>query len=285
METLIYSYHFAVIAIIVITFVATILSMAKIGPFANVPTATTKILVASLIVELAGAFIGVYKTLPQLKFDVSEKYRFEISYGDISTSWLNNLSEEDKALVVPFIEDGEMESFLRFSAYVDKYREIKNFSRIGSTHWMEYYAKFMNDEQTEYVNIYRNSYKESPSKVRHALDLMKKYTRMKGSANKTGNGYMWASTTGDKMEGIVVYAFPDGQQIPTVLEFEGQKKREKTKIVLQLNFTQRMSALSSAGHFFPRPGGSFSVELEPEGGAYVGPLKTYGKIRIQVWEL
>lgn len=292
METLIYSYHFAVIAIILITFVATICSMAKIGPFINVPPATTKVLVASLIIELAGAFVGVYKALPQLKFDVSEKYRFEITYQNITTNWLEELSEEQMALISPFVRTGGVAAFYEFSDYVDKYREVKNFTSRLPDASIGNYANYMTDVQTEYIDIYKTIYGESPQKMATGRALMEKFARYEGSSNKTGTGYMWASNSGDKMEGIVVYTFPDGQKIPTVLEFDGQKIGQDAEVIFQLNFTQSESALAKSGHYFKRPGGSFSVQLDSEDGryhdgtgTYIGKLSNVGEIRIQLWEL
>lgn len=285
MEILIYSYHFAVISIIIVTFIATILSMAKVGYFANVPQSTTKVLVSALVLELVGAFVGVYKTLPELKFDVSEKYRFEIVYSDLLTPWLENLSEEDKALITPFIHSGGMPTFLNFSRHIEKYRAIKYFSRINGTEWTQDNNRFLTDEQEENVRNFKAIFAESPGKIDRATELMTIYARLKGSSQKTGSGEMWASISGEKMEGIVVYTFPDAIQIPTVLEFDGEKKIKDHTTKLKLYFTQRMSALSLANKYFARPGGSFRVELELVDGAYIGELNNIGQIEVKLWEL
>ena len=285
MEPLIYSYHFTVITMIIITFASTILSMAKIRPFGNVPPATTRMLVVALLVELAGAFVGVYSTLPQLRFDVSENYRFEITYDDILAKWIASVSDEERELIDPFMSTDGMQRFLRFQDYVSKYREIRIFSKRGGTDWLAYYDKFMSDEEEEMIELYRNTFAELPSKIRKAEELLKIYTRMYDSSGRIGTGYMWASTSGDFMKGIVVYSFPGSQRIPTVLKFEGQKSETEGEACMMLSFEQSESAFFVGERLYLRPGGGFSVELRESAGAYRGKFEDMGEIRIQEWDL
>lgn len=287
MDALIISYHIAVILIILITFAATILSIAKIGPFAQVSPNTTRILLTALVLELVAAFIGVYKALPELKFDVSEKYRFEIKYADVSSQWLDGLSDVDRQLLAPFIDDLGVSAFYQYLSFADRYRHIKHLSVVAGTDWLGQYLMFLNDEDKEYLDIFVNIYQESPSKLRSAEALIEIYQRKRGSANKTGSGDMWASISGNKMKGIVVYTFPGDQQVPTVLEFEGQMLKEADTESLKLDFIQSTSAVVDSGKYFERPGGRFSVKLSKNGKeeVYQGTLKDVGVVKIQVWEL
>lgn len=287
MEMLIFSYHFTVIFIIVVTTFATLASMGRIGIFKNVDASYTKILVGALLVEMAAAFFGVYRTLPELRLDVSEKYKFEIKYNDLAKGFLSTLEGDDRRIVEYFVNNGQLAEFYAFKSVVDDYERVNDLARIGGTNWLEYYKKLLNKRQQGYVGLYDEIFYKEPFVVEKAERLMLRYARIINSSNKTGQGEMWASISKDKMEGIVVYEFP-GDTVPVVLKFTGSKvsdvddhKEEK----MMLSFTQSASAFSTNAGIFLRPSNAFKVELKKAGDAYVGDFFSYGEVRIELWEM
>lgn len=281
METLIFSYHYTVITIILMTTIATIGGMGKIWIFKNVDASYTKILVGALLIELVAAFIGVYNTLPELKLKVSEKYKFEIEYSDLTKPWVEKLSESDRELVEYFINKGGLKPFLDFKETVEDYELMSDLSRVGGTEWIKYYKdKLIRRKQREHISLYIDIFQSSPFILEQAEQLLFKYTRLVNASSKKGQGDMWASLSKDKLEGIVVYEFP-GDLVPTVLEFNGRKDKEG----MVLSFKQKSSAFPAADQMFLRKEQAFTVPLKLENDVYVGDFLTIGVMKVQLWEL
>ncbi|QPB83465.1 hypothetical protein CWC22_010890 [Pseudoalteromonas rubra] len=287
MEILIFSYHFTVISIIIVTTLATLGSMGRIGIFKNVDASYTKLLVGALLVEMAAAFFGVYRTLPELRLDVSEKYKFEIQYNDLAQGFLSSLKNEDRRLVEYFVNNGQLAEFYDFKSVVEDYERVNDLARIGGTNWLDYYQKLLSKRQQGYVALYDEVFYKEPFVVEKAERLMLRYARIINSSNKTGQGEMWASVSKDKMEGIVVYEFP-GDTVPTVLKFTGSRVSNgegNNKDKMKLSFTQSASAFSTNAGIFLRPSGAFKVELDKTGDAYMGDFFSFGEVRIELWEM
>lgn len=282
MEVLIFSYHFTVIAIIVVTTIATLGSMGRIGIFKNVEASYTKLLVGALLIEMAAAFMGVYRTLPELKLNISEKYQFEITYNDLADGFLSDLEAEERRLLEHFVKNGQLAEFYQFKKIIEDYERVSDLSRIGGTNWLGYYEKLLTKRQSDYIRLYDEVFYKRPFLVEKAERSMLEYARAINSSKKTGQGEMWASVSKSKMEGIIVYEFP-GDTVPTVLNFTGTKDEETE--TMSLSFRQRASAFSTNAGIFLRPDSSFKVNLTKDGDAYIGDFITYGKVRIELWEI
>lgn len=281
METLIYTYHFTVIAIIIATTIATLGAMTKKGVFANVNDTYTKILVASLLIELAGAFIGIYTTLPELKFKVAEKYMFQMEYSDVAKSWLESKVEEDRGLIDPFINNGGISSFFKFKKIAHDYEQFRDVSRITDQDSLPNFEKVLTKRERQYLDLYINNFNESPTATERAEELLFEYVRLKKSSGKVGRGTMWTSTVKDKLEGIIVYEFPE-QITPSVLEFHGKKTSDS----MVLYFDQKPSVFLAGGIIRRREAHSFNLTLKLNTkNQYEAKLGAFGDMRVQLWEI
>jgi hypothetical protein len=262
------------------TAVMTLGAMTQRGIFRDVKEKYTKVLVGALLLELTGAFIAVYTTLPELKLKISEKYMFEMTYTDVASNWLEQ-QKNDIHLIQPFINNGGINEFLKFKQTVQDYESYRNVSKITKQDVIDSFKTVLDKKSEEHLRTYTEIYNESPANIEKAEKLLFEHERLLKSSNKVGRGTMWASTASDKLEGIIVYEFPE-QVTPSVLEFHGRKSGDQ----MILYFDQKPSVFKAGGTIRRREAASFNLPLTlNDKGQYEAKLGKYGDMRIQLWEL
>jgi len=270
-----------VIAIILGTAIVTLGGIIRIGPFKNISDKYTKILVGALLVELIAAFIGVYKTLPQLQFHRAEEYEFEIEYSDFLKQWQETLSQEEKSQLNFFIENkGRRGTCL--GAYYDFVRLIDQHHMVSGSEDPERAERWKNSLSAvdiRYYNFFLEKLHSNLAQLDALRTLLEKYTRYVESSGKIGKGTMYVSYKGINYQGVVIYRFP-GVELFTVLECKGYKKEN----IFELRFEQAPSALAVDNFFIPRPGGTFKTIFTKDKiaqGTYKGEMpNNLGTIRI-----
>jgi hypothetical protein len=271
-----------VILIILGTAVVTLGGVVRVGPFRNMNEKITKILVGALIIELCAAFIGVFKTLPQLDFYRAQEYRWEIQYNEFLDGWENSLSESDK-IMLSFFKDHKMEHRSCLAAFYDFKDIIKQYDNICKTNnesSIEYWKNSLDKLEEKFLVLYIENLDSNPYKINNIQKLIEKFERYNESSGKSGAGTMYVSFKGDSYQGVVTYRFP-GVEAYTVLTCNGFKKKN----ILDLEFIQAASAMPVDNFYIPRPGGSFKVEFTQDTshpGHYIGQMPDdLGTIRIR----
>ncbi|MDM8568351.1 hypothetical protein QUF50_02315 [Thiotrichales bacterium HSG1] len=108
MNNLYVLYHLVFISIFFGTAVVALGAMLKVGIFAKVEDKYTKILAGALLVELVGAVIQSYMTLPGISYNQAEEWVFELEYVNYLDEWKQTLDNViDKKCVDDYIRTGQ----------------------------------------------------------------------------------------------------------------------------------------------------------------------------------
>lgn len=152
-------YSLSFLALFAITVFVTLMGAAKIRPFHNMPDKVVKILVGSIVVELAVAVIGVYKSFNE---NPVKRYRFVVHYGDFLDSWIANLGEEDRRCLQEYrLTDQKLTDLISKCREVAEAYERKQDA--NKTTGRGYLYLYRGDNSYEGLAIYRFSDKEAPT--------------------------------------------------------------------------------------------------------------------------
>ena len=141
------------------TVVATIMGAAKIKPFHKMPDKWVKILIGPLIVEVAFAVIGVYKSFNEHPV---ERYKLVIHYNDFINDWLNTLDQKSKGCIQAYNESNRQLNSLEPNCQkVAEGFERKNFANksTGTGHLYLHRGKNSYDG----VAVYRFPKEDTPT--------------------------------------------------------------------------------------------------------------------------
>ncbi|MCK5877819.1 MAG: hypothetical protein KAG43_09305 [Candidatus Marithrix sp.] len=108
MSNLYVLYHLVFISIFLGTSVVALGAMLKVGIFANIEDKYTKILAGALVVELVGAVIQSYMTLPGITYNQAEEWGFELQYVNYLDEWKQTLdSVTDRKCIDEYVKNHE----------------------------------------------------------------------------------------------------------------------------------------------------------------------------------
>ena len=267
---LIFFYHFLVMAIIASTAVVALGGILQIGIFKSVSDTYKKILVGTLLVELAGAFIGVYKTLPDLEFKKAEKYKIEIKYTDLVSGYVDKVKGYQKGCFDSFQEPNRLASFFRCDDYVNTYNVHNNlilqdsFKNAAVT-----WRTSLNGEKKSCID----NYEKISGIFSECKSVLGKYYRYTKASNGVGKGEVYVSVDKGHYDGVANYYFPKESQ-PVILEISG---KHIGKDHISFRFDQSASAIEFKSRYIPRDSASFEVCLKKkEKGLYEGKLLLNG---------
>ncbi|MBE9563054.1 MAG: hypothetical protein IMF12_09360 [Proteobacteria bacterium] len=91
MNNLYVLYHLVFISIFLATAVVALGAMLKVGIFAKVDNKYTNLLAGALLVELVGAVVQSYMTLPAISYNQAEEWGFELQYVNYLDDWKKTL--------------------------------------------------------------------------------------------------------------------------------------------------------------------------------------------------
>ncbi len=279
---LIFLYHIMVILIILGTAIVTLGGVVRVGPFKNMNERITKVLVGALVLELCAAFIGVFKTLPQLEFYRAQEYRWVIKYNDFLQEWESNLPDDKKEILIFFQENKGQHArcLAAFYGFRDLVKQYEILCRTSDRMNIESWKKNMDRLEEKYISFFKQNMNAEYSRLDNIQELLEKHERYLESSGKVGSGTMYVSFKGENYQGVVTYRFP-GVKTYTVLTCEGYKKKD----TLELEFYQAPSALAVDNFYIPRPEGHFKmnfIEDRSHPGHYTGILpNNLGDIHIQ----
>ncbi|MFK5971530.1 MAG: hypothetical protein QM487_15625 [Candidatus Marithrix sp.] len=102
-------YHLVFISIFLSTAVVALGAMLKVGIFANVEDKYTKLLAGALLVELVGAVIQSYMTLPGISYNQAEEWGFELQYVNYLDEWKQTLENPlDRQCVDEYVQTRQL---------------------------------------------------------------------------------------------------------------------------------------------------------------------------------
>jgi len=109
MNNLYVLYHLVFISIFLGTAVVALGAMLKVGIFASVDDKYTKLLSGALLVELVGAVIQSYMTLPGISYNQAEEWGFELQYVNYLNEWKQTLENPiDRQCVDEYIKTNKL---------------------------------------------------------------------------------------------------------------------------------------------------------------------------------
>ncbi|GGA71667.1 hypothetical protein GCM10011369_11820 [Neiella marina] len=252
---IIFYYHLLVIAIIAATAIVTLGGILKIGIFKSVPDSYKKLLVGALLVELSAAFIGIYKTLPQLEFKKAEKYAMEIKYSDLITGYIDRVSDYQRSCFDSFQEPNRLGSFFRCEGYVNTYTVLSELTRQdGFQDALQVWLNNLNAEKKSCIDHYdadQDVFSECKS-------VLGRYHRNKIASKGVGEGELYVSVDNNHYNGVASYNFPKETR-PVILQISGKKIGDDH---ISFRFNQSASAIEFESRYIPRESASFEVCLK-----------------------
>jgi len=263
---LIFLYHYLVMGIIAATAIVALGGILQIGIFKEVSDTYKKILVGALLVEIAGAFVGVYKTLPELDFKKAEKYKIEIKYVDLLNGYVEKMEGYQQSCFKTFKEPNRLASFFRCEEYVNTYNVLRSLApQNGFKDSVSTWKQNISGEKKSCIE----DYEKISGIFSECKSVLGKYYRYTLASNGVGKGEVYVSLNKDFYEGVVNYRFPREEQA-VILELSG-------KIVggeyLSFRFDQSASALEFKSNYIPRDSASFEVCLKRQKkGHYEGKI-------------